>query len=496
MSLRKLSRSSVPIVLWLVTAVFAQQTSAPQPSTNTTSQPSTGVADPGPRTGGASAGSPLPGLSASQLAAFLDGQSRFQEIDAVTPNGLGPRFNSNSCSSCHAQPAVGGSSPHANPQIAFANSRNQLPYFIQAGGPVREARFIRNPNGTPDGGVHDLFVISGRSDNPAGCNIAQESFSNANNISLRIPTPTFGLGLIEAIPDATLVANLAANSSAKSQLGISGSLNRNGNDGSVTRFGWKAQNKSLTTFAGEAYNVEMGITNLVFPNERDDTPGCSPVPSPQDSFNLGVTGTAEFDDVTAFAAFMRFLAPPAPAAAATPATATATTTATASSVSRGATVFASVGCALCHTPVLQTGASSFGAPLSNQTINPYSDFALHNMGPGLADQIVQGLAAGDEFRTAPLWGLGQRLFLLHDGRASDLLTAIAAHSSQGNSQFAASEANAVIGNFNALSSADKLSLLVFLRSLSTRSAGSTEPVEYLKGLSRRWRDGLRRDGCG
>src|SRR5215472_12298457 len=116
--------------------------------------------------------------------------------------------------------------------------------------------------------------------------MTQENFSNTSNISMRIPTPTFGLGLIEAISDATLAQNLSANSGLKSALGISGRLNHSGNDGTVTRFGWKAQNKSLSIFSGEAYNVEMGITNLLFPNERDDSTNCNPVSSPQDIFNL------------------------------------------------------------------------------------------------------------------------------------------------------------------------------------------------------------------
>jgi Di-haem oxidoreductase, putative peroxidase len=195
-----------------------------------------------------------------------------------------------------------------------------------------------------------------------------------------------------------------------------------------------------------------GITTLVFPNERDDTANCSPVASPQDRFNLGSAGPAEFDDVTAFAAFMRFLAQPNPAISD-------------NTVTNGASLFKSVGCDNCHTVTLQTGPSSFGPTLGNHTIHPYSDFALHGMGSGLADQISQGLAAGDEFRTAPLWGAGQRLFFLHDGRTSDLMQAILAHSSQGNSQFRASEANAVTRNFSALSDSDKQALLNFLRSL-------------------------------
>jgi CxxC motif-containing protein (DUF1111 family) len=98
-------------------------------------------------------------------------------------------------------------------------------------------------------------------------------------------------------------------------------------------------------------------------------------------------------------------------------------------------------------------------------VNLFSDLALHNMGPRLADGVSQGAAAGDEFRTAPLWGVGQRIFFLHDGRTNDLEEAIEAHASNGNSQFGASEANRVIGNFNNLSERSKQDLLNFLRSL-------------------------------
>ena len=120
--------------------------------------------------------------------------------------------------------------------------------------------------------------------------------------------------------------------------------------------------------------------------------------------------------------------------------------------------FNAVGCNLCHTPSMQTGRSSTAA-LSGKTANLYSDLLVHHMGTGLADDIMQGSAGPDEFRTAPLWGPGKRIFFLHDGRTSNLLDAIQAHSSSG------SEATQVIGNFNALSNSVKQSLLNFLRSL-------------------------------
>src|SRR5262249_53360234 len=118
----------------------------------------------------------------------------------------------------------------------------------------------------------------------------------------------------------------------------------------------------------------------------------------------------------------------------------------------------------CHTPMLKTGPSTVAA-LSNKDVNLYSDLMVHNMGPGLADEISQGAAGGDEFRTAPLWGLGQRIFLLHDGRTPALTPPIRAHKSAGNVQYKASEANAVIDQFNAASETMKQDLLNFLRSL-------------------------------
>ncbi len=389
----------------------------------------------------------------------MDGLSRFRSVDSVSgtqpgapDSGLGPRFNLNSCAGCHAQPNAGGSSPAVNPQIAVATAfgaQNTIPAFIQQSGPVRVVRFRTNADGTPDGGVHDLFTISGRSD-AVGCKIAQPDFATAvaqNNTSFRIPTPLFGAGLIEAISDSTILANLAPNPQ-KNQLGVKGRVNRNGNDGTITRYGWKAQNKSLTIFAGEAYNVEQGVTNELFPTERDETPGCTFNATPEDHADAAAaTLVAGLSDVSSFANFMRYLAPPtAPGGPQNP------------SVQHGGQVFGQIGCASCHTPSLSTG-KALSAALTNQQVPLYSDLALHNMGQGLNDGIAQGLAQGADWRTAPLWGLGQRLFFLHDGRATDLAQAIAAHSSQG------SEANQVIANYNGLPVQAKQDLLNFLRSL-------------------------------
>jgi hypothetical protein len=217
-------------------------------------------------------------------------------------------------------------------------AKNTVPWFITPNGPVREARFKKS-NGVSDGSVHDLFVITGRADAP-GCNIAQPDFLPTGtpltgqggnpNIIFRIPTPVFGAGFIESIPDSAILANMRSNASEKSALGISGhanshlsgNVNLSANDGTITRFGWKAQNKSLLMFAGEAYNVEMGITNQLFPQERDETSGCLFNATPEDTVNFtpaspatGNSNTAVLSDIEAFAAFMRMLAPPTPAPA-------------------------------------------------------------------------------------------------------------------------------------------------------------------------------------
>lgn len=323
---------------------------------------------------------------------------------------------------------------------------------------------------TPDGGVHDLFTIAGRTDatnvvgvtgKPQTCSIAQPNFQLAQSLGdiiYRIPTPVFGAGLIENISEATILANMNSNSQLKKNLQITGHPNVSGNDGSITRFGWKAQNKSLQMFAGEAYNVEIGVTNELFPDERGSAPvSCMFNATPEDETNFAQTGDQIPSDLVAFSDFMRFLAPPTPSTHGIPGNPPL------QSIENGQALFSQVHCDACHTPSLQTSTSSFSAGLNNQTAALYSDLLVHHMGSGLADNVSQGAAGPDEFRTAPLWGLGQRIFFLHDGRANPtnggLLNAIQAHSSSG------SEANRVISIFNSLSPQQKQDLLNFLRSL-------------------------------
>jgi len=456
--------------------------------------------DPGLRTSTGDAGAPFSALTSSELQFFNDGQARFENVETVA-KGLGPTFNATSCAVCHAQPAVGGTSPATNPQVSEAPPSNTVPDFITSSGPVREARFpfYVTSSGSlttvPDGRVHDLFTINGLSGS-GSCTLTQPDFSHMEslgNIIFRIPTPVFGLGLVETISDQTIIANMNANASTKASLGISGVPNRSGNDHSITKFGWKAQNKSGLVFAGEAYNAEMGITNEMFQNERgnsavlnassDPPTSCVLHGIPEDATNFTKTGDEIPSDIVEFSHFMRFLKPPAPDSSGIPGNPSA------ASIANGQTVFSTLGCNMCHTPSLttttnssissstyDTGVNATTAFLSNQTVNLYSDLLLHHMG-GLADGITQGLAAGDMFRTAPLWGVGQRIFFLHDGRANPsnggLVDAITSHdiAPAGGSGYPTSEAHAVIQTYLSYSSGtpaqqqDIQDLLNFLRSL-------------------------------
>jgi CxxC motif-containing protein (DUF1111 family) len=451
--------------------------------------------DPGVRsTTGINAGQPFASVTGNpnDLAFFQAGLAQFNEHQTVTGDnpGLGPRFNTDSCGSCHSQPAPGGSSPSANifPRVGpnpesqlIANgvvngNFNTIPSFIAANGPVREARFpfFFNANGTantnnPNGGVETIFTVTGRSD-AGSCNLQQPSFAAAaaaNNLIFRIPTPTFGTGLMANIDDSTLLINLAGN--ANNGLGIAGTFNHNGNDGTISRFGWKAQNKSLMIFSGEAYNVEMGISNELFTQDRplpgeDGNGGSGGQGLPASCLNLagigypedithsgGTSASTVTSDVGLFNVFMQFLDQPTPST---------TSPGGAASIARGRSLFSAIGCAVCHTPSLTTQPSNLTAGLGHATANLFSDLAIHHMGNVLNDNVSQGGAGGDQFRSAPLWGLGQRIFFLHDGRCSDLLCAIEAHESNGG------EASNVEFIFdNNLTPSQQQDVLNFLRSL-------------------------------
>jgi CxxC motif-containing protein (DUF1111 family) len=470
--------------------------------------------DPGPRPNPPSTiPNPVPGLNENEAALFDESLLRVSELEGscdtcpqqppnvppidpdpanpfsprklVNSAGMSPVFNADQCFICHFQPTIGGSTPAQNPARKIAHrlgGTNTVPNFEKPGGPFREVRFKYSPDGSRDGGVHSLFTLQGRSDAP-NCTLQQPDFDQAvrdRNIAFRIPLQLFGLGLIESIQDSAIRANMNSNLDAKHALGIEGHPNIVPNNGTISRFGWKAQNGSITIFAGEAYNVEMGISNDAFPMGRSEDPGCNVVYEP---FDVPRTEPDLYNNPLKimpawlmFTEFMRFVDAPHPA----PMT---------SAAQRGKEVFSDIGCALCHTPSFQTlGTANPTSPseeigphsvaLRGQTVNLFSDLLLHHMGSTLADNILQGKAGPDEFRTTPLWGLGHRLFFLHDGRTSDLLVAIQDHFSRRFSDggdnpardhrsytYGPSEANRVIERFNGLSEADKQAILDFLRSL-------------------------------
>jgi Di-haem oxidoreductase, putative peroxidase len=414
------------------------------------------------------------------------------ELDPIFPqvhtnsNGLGARHNADQCFLCHAQPTLGGSGgflvPNPgrgtpmlpeNPMFRLVPNRfgkkNVVPAFEQQYGPIREVRFKYHPDGTRDGGVHQLWVVTGITTDPTltNCTLTQPDFAGqfaAGNLSFRIPLQMLGLGLIDSIQDREIMNRFNSTANQRAALGITGHPNRSGNDGTITRFGWKGQNKSIPMFAGEAYNVEMGITNELFPTAIEEDPGCQGPDKPEpnditrtdkdDSDNEAFNNPVHIlADWMQFQVMMRFTDAPQPDPH------------PGLSAQRGQTVFNNIGCGLCHTPQMQTAPNMQSSVLQNRPVNLFSDLLLHHMGAGLADDIIQGAAGPDEFRTTPLWGVGQRLFFLHDGRSANLLDAINQHSSPASNGYAASEANAVINNFQTLSRRDQQAILDFLRSL-------------------------------
>jgi hypothetical protein len=438
-------------------------------------------------------------LRAGQLEAtcdtcndVTDGSPVSGELDPQFPqvrtnsNGTGARHNADQCFVCHAQPQLGGSGgfivPNPadpvpqqaeNPQFRLVPHRfgrlNAIPSFEKQYGPIREVRFRYKPDGTRDGGVHQLWTVRGSTNDPTipDCALTQPDFEaqlKAGNLAYRIPLQMTGLGLIESIQDREILAHHDATAGLRAPLGIAGHPNRSGNDGTITRFGWKAQNKSITMFAGEAYNVEMGITNELFPTATEEDPGCNgpnkPLPNdvvrtdPDDHDNKAFDNPLHIlPDWMQFQVMMRFTDGPAPDPNPS------------ASAQHGKVVFSDTGCALCHTPQMQTAPVMSSPVLQDRPVNLFSDLLVHHMGANLADDVIQGQAGPDEFRSTPLWGVGQRIFFFHDGRTADLLQAIKDHFSASTTKYPASEANGVVHKFNKLTPEDKQAILDFLRSL-------------------------------
>ena len=364
-------------------------------------------------------GDPLPGITAAEFEAFRLGLEDFLEVETAA-EGLGPAYNATSCAACHVVPAIGGIAPVTT---------------VRAG--VRDTDGAYRDFDAERGSLFQLFSIPTH-----GCQSVIPA--EANVIARRAPIPLFGAGLVEAIPDAAILA-LADPHDADGD-GVSGRAAQVHDPATgalrVGRFGWKAQIATLLTFSGDAYRNEMGITNDLFPLELtfdltdEQLRRCDEIPEPEDIPAPG-TGRRGIDN---FEAFMRLLAPPARGAVGPRA-------------ARGRQVFEATGCAACHVPALATGPSA--NPLFDRRPVPlFSDLLLHDVGTG--DGIAQAAAGPGEIRTPALWGLRHRRPLLHDGSAPTLLDALVRH---GN------EARRARARLLALADGELAALMAFLESL-------------------------------
>jgi len=362
-------------------------------------------------------GGPLPGVTARELELFRMGRNDFLEVETAT-DGLGPVFNGASCAQCHNIPAIGGTGTIVE---------------IRAGYRDENGGFHPPPGGT----LMHLFSIP-----PHDCQV--NVYEEANVIARRISIPLFGAGLVEAIPDETLLA--LQDPDDRDGDGIRGraAIVDDPATGArrVGRFGWKAQQATLLAFAADAYINEMGISNDLFRIEPLGNAGggksgrCVPSHTLEDVRDprTGLRGIDNFEN------FLRLLAPVGRGPASDAAL-------------RGERIFSDIGCASCHAPELRTGASA--NPLFHQRPVPlFSDLLLHDVGTG--DGIEQADAKANEIRTPALWGLRFRRPLLHDGSAATVEDAIRRH---------AGEAERVAERFRRLPSEQARELLAFLRSL-------------------------------
>lgn len=363
-------------------------------------------------------GDPLPGITASEFELFRMGLEDFTEVETAE-DGLGPAFNGTSCAVCHSVPAIGGMSSITE---------------LRAGHVDEEGQFKELNGGT-------LFHLFSTPNHRCQVQIPPE----ANVIARRLPIPVFGAGLVEAIPDEAIIA--LEDPSDRDGDGISGRAARITDVATqrerIGRFGWKAQHATLLAFSGDAYRNEMGITNDLFPDEvalgiePEVLALCSPPRKGLEDVRDRRTGLRGIDN---FENFMRLLAPPARGPVS-------------DTVRAGEQAFRSIGCASCHAPALQTGRNANPA-FDRKAVDLYSDLLLHDVGTG--DGIVQAAAHMNEIRTPALWGLRLRRPFLHDGSAATIEEAIGRHRG---------EAAAVAERYSSAPAAERLALLVFLRSL-------------------------------
>jgi len=362
---------------------------------------------------------PLPGITPAEQRAFAAGSVDFNTKESPE-TGLGPIYNNVSCLACHNVPALGGSS------LATVTR------FGESSGGVFDP--LKNLDGTL---LHAQAIAP----------ILQEVVPPQANVTAHRITPAlYGDGLIEAIPDTTIVAN----SKLPKPAGIGGRVaiiaDIATGEARIGRFGWKAQHATLLGFSGDALNNEIGITNRLYPkaaapdgNEALLAEFVSLTAPIEDQPNP-ITGLSEIDRL---ANYIRLLGPPPPAPG--PASAPATA---------GQGLFSSLGCTSCHTPSMDTGPNAIAA-LADQKVNLYSDLLLHDMG-SLSDGIAQADAGPNEMKTPPLWGVRAKRAFLHDGRAATLDAAILNHAGEGEAASAA---------YSKLKLTERQELIAFLRTL-------------------------------
>ena len=362
-------------------------------------------------------GDPLPGLTHGQLAPFRACSAAFVAAEDI-PGGLGPVFNDTSCVNCHDQGAVGGGDNRLETRYGQVINGVFNP-LTQFDGTLVHARGIGRFNGVD-------FV---------GEVVPPE----ANVVTGRRVNPLFGLGLVDAVPDQTLqdLARLEQDLSPATAGRANVVTDVASGQPRVGRFGWKCQIGTVLTFTGNAFLNEMGITTPFFPHENCPQGNCALLAANPARTNPNDTTETPM----MFADFITMLAPP-PQRRFTGA------------AGAGEVLFLGVGCADCHVPSLRTGSSPVAA-LDGAVFFPFSDFLLHNMG-ALNDGIAQSGAAGQEMRTAPLWGARIRKSFLHDGRVRTVQDAILAHDGQG---------LAARDRFASLGRREKDDLVAFINSL-------------------------------
>jgi len=356
---------------------------------------------------------PLPGLTAEQLELFEAGEDIF-EGTFTAEQGLGPLFNEVGCATCHDDPTDGGNGSTREVHVSGIGEEGACDALLAAGGPVIQQR-----------ATAALTAALGIESEPIP--------SSATAQGMRSTPDVFGFGLLDAIPDATLLA--LADPDDRDGDGVSGRAHWLPG-GHIGRFGRKASVAALVDFNEGAFLAELGLTT---PNQlEENSVAGAPLPA-------GVDPAAEPelspDELFLTDSYVRFLAPPAPADF-TPA------------ARAGEHVFARIGCAACHVPSLRTGDHSVAA-LSNQVVHAYTDLLLHDMGAELADTCLAD-ATPSEFRTEPLMGLRHVRTLLHDGRATSIEEAVLLHGGEGQRARDA---------FTALRSDERANLLEFLGSL-------------------------------